>query len=180
MTIKSFSQFLAESDSSLADDAKVSSLVQEIDRCYGMYPDVSTSSVQIQEINFLEEKRDWPDFAETAKLASNQTAHCKMYLKFEKVSDIFEMQFDFDVTYQGVENFDKPDFNPRSPEQTDRMGISLEALALKKIQVKSSDINYSSGSFSKALGKTVLRFLLNVMKPLFDKIGDEALIIRQL
>lgn len=178
--IKNFSQFLAENDSSLAEDAQISALVQEIDRSYGNYPEVSSANVHVQEINFLEEKRDWPDFADTAELAKNQTAPCKMYMKFEKVDDQYEVQFDFTVTYKGVENFDKPDFNPRSPEQTERMGVSLEALALKKIQVKSSEITYTSSSFSKDLGKTVLRFLLAVMKPLFDKIGDEALIIRQL
>jgi hypothetical protein len=174
--IKNFSQFIAENE--LAEDAKVSALVQEIDRHYGNNPTVST--VHLQEINFLEEKRDWPDFADIAKLAENQTAPCKMYMKLEKVSEEYEVQFDFNVTFKGVENFDKPDFNPRSPEQTDRTGISLEALALKKIQVKSDSLNYASDSFSKDLGKTVLRFLLSVLKPLFDKIGDEALIIRQL
>lgn len=174
--IKKFSEFIAES--SLAEDAKISALMQEIDRNYGNYPTVSTA--HLQEINFLEEKRDWPNFADTAQLAKDQTVPCKLYLKFEKMSDEYEVQLDFKVTYKGVENFDKPDFNPRVPEQTDRMGISLEALALKKIQVKSSDISYASDSFSKDLGKTVLRFLLNVMKPIFDKVGDEALIIRQL
>jgi len=46
--------------------------------------------------------------------------------------------------------------------------------------VQSEGIAYDSEKFSKDLGKTVMRFLLNILKPQFDMVGDEALIIRQL
>lgn len=175
--IKSFAQFVNESDA-LAEDAKVSAIVQDIDRNYGNYP--SAAAQQTIDMNFLEEKREIPNFAEEAELAKDKVAHCKLYLKFSTSADEYQTQFDFDVTYKGVENFDKPDFNPRSPEQTERLGVSLEGLKLKKIQVKSATLTYAKENFNKDLGKTVLRFLLNVLKPSFDKIGDEALIIRQL
>ena len=87
---------------------------------------------------------------------------------------------DFDLTFKGVENFDKPDDDYNYNMYEKRMGISLETLNLKKIAVKSDSVSYSSTNFSKDLGKTVLRFLLHLFQSQFDMIGDEALIIRQL
>jgi hypothetical protein len=134
----------------------------------------------LQEINFTEERRDWPNFAEDAELAKEKTAPCKFYMKLEKGAEEIEIQIDFNVVYKGVENWDKPEFNPANPEETERLGVSLESLRLTKLQVQSPSFTYAKTNFTKDLGKTVLKFLLNIFTPVFDIVNDEALVIRQL
>lgn len=178
--IKTFSQFLLEEEekNDMSDDAQVSSLMQEIDRNYNSYATLATA--HFQEMNFLDEVRDWPNFTELAEIGKDKTAPCKMYMKVDKGAERFEVQLDFDVTYRGVENWDKPEFNPANPEETERIGVSLENLKLTKIQVKSGTVTFAKTTFSKDLGKTTLRFLVSILKDVFDIMNDEALNIRQL
>jgi len=195
--IKNFKEFLLEKDGeistpstpdasnvpktttgtpdALSEDAKISNIFQEIDRNYNNYP--SLGAQHLSDIIVLQEIRSWGNFLEKAKLEEEVTEPCKFFIKYEKEADVYQVQVNFDITYEGVENFDipEPDYGHQK-----RMGVSLKSLSLKRIKVKSSSISFDSENFSKDLGKTVLRFLLNIFKPEFDTIGDEALIIRQL
>lgn len=178
--IKNFNQFLNEKDGkdSMSEDAKISLVFQELDRNYNNFP--TLSALKSSEIQILEERRDWKDPAKIAQLEKLVTEPGKFYIKYQKENAIIEVQMDFDLTFKGVENFDKPDDDYNYNMYEKRMGISLETLNLKKIAVKSDSVSYSSTNFSKDLGKTVLRFLLHLFQSQFDMIGDEALIIRQL
>ena len=191
--IKNFKEFILEKEESIPDnavkqspvtgdsmanDAGVANLFQEIDRNYNNYP--SLSSLKSAEMIVLEERRDWPDFTKTTELETTKTEPCKFYIRFQKDGGEYQAQVDFDLSYKGVENFDIPEPDYWYEQNQKRMGISLEGIKLKKIMAKSNEISYNSSKFSKDLGKTVIRFLLNVFKPQFDMLGDEALIIRQL
>jgi hypothetical protein len=161
----------------LSQDARVANLFQDLDRNYNNYPTLAAS--HLSEINVEVERRVWKDFAKEAVLGEDKTEPGKFYIKFQMGVETYEVQVDFSLTYKGVKNYDvaEPGYDY---DQDPRQGVSLEGLSVKKIMVKSETIAYSSTKFSKDLGKTVLRFLLNIFKPLFDMIGDEALIIRQL
>jgi len=183
--IKKFKQFIAESEENpvvedpMTLDAKVAAIFQDIDRSYNNFPTIG--AIQTEDFLVLEEIKDWKDFTKIAVLGETKTEPAKFYLKFEKGPEEYQVQVNFTFSFKGVENYDSADFgyDPRK-EEDGSMGISLEKLTLKKIMVKSESISYSSEKFSKDLGKTVFRFLLNVLKPQFDMIGDEALVIRQL
>lgn len=183
--IKKFKEFLAETEQNaqpedpMTLDAKVAAVFQDIDRNYNNFP--SLGSIQTEDFLVLEEVKDWKDFTKLAVLGETKTEPAKFYLKFEKGPEEYQVQVNFTFSFKGVENYDSADFgyDPRK-EENERMGISLENLTLKKIMVKSESISYASEKFSEDLGKTVFRFLLNVMKPMFDMVGDEALVIRQL
>lgn len=177
--IKSFSKYVFESQDPMTEDARVANLFQEIDRNYNNYP--SLSSMKMQEILIYEERRDWKNFQEIVELENVKSEPCKFYLRFEMGADEYEVQIDFSISFKGVKNIDLPEpEHGLNDDGTQRVGTSLESISLKKIQVKSSSLKFNSSKFSKDLGKTVLRFLLNVFKPQFDMIGDESLIIRQL
>lgn len=177
--IKNFSQFVTENQEkdALSQDARVSNLFQDLDRNYNNYP--SLASAHLSEINVEVERRVWKDFNKEAVLGEKKTDPAKFYIKFQMGPETYEVQVDFSISYKGVKNYDvaEPGYDY---DQEPRMGVSLEGLSVKKIMAKSESLTYSSTKFSKDLGKTVLRFLLNVFKPLFDMVGDEALIIRQL
>lgn len=192
--LKNFEEFISEgkddffpankvektpsTEDSMTDDAGVANLFQEIDRNYNNYP--SLSSLKSAEMLVLEERRDWPDFSKTVELETVKSAPCKFYIRYQKDGGEYQAQVDFNISYKGVENFDIPEPDYWYEQNQKRMGISLEGIKIKKIMAKSNELSYSSSKSSKDLGKTVIRFLLNVFKPQFDMVGDEALIIRQL
>jgi hypothetical protein len=182
MMIKTFDQYINEKEDQPEDpmtaDAKISSIFQEIDRNYTNSPGLG--SVNTQEILILDERRNWKDVTELAVLGETKKEPGKFYLNYEKGPEDHKIQVDFEFSYKGVENFDVPEPDYAYFKNEKRLGISLEQIVLKKIMVQTDSIKYNSSKISKDLGKTVLRFLMNILKPQFDMVGDEALIIRQL
>ena len=175
--IKSFEQFINES-SDMNSDTTVSNLMQEVDRNYNDYPGMST--VKSTDINFSIDERKFPNFADEVELEKESTLPCEFHLKFTLRSEEYDMNLKFSVSFKGVENYDIPDPDYRHMQEEQRMGISLESMQIKRIIVKSSSLDYDSTKFGKDLGKTVLRFLLKIVKPQFDIIGDSTLSIQQI
>jgi hypothetical protein len=175
MKIKTtFLDFLAES--TLEQDAQVSALVQELQRNYETMTSFGSSAPT--SMKFIEEKKSW--YIDPKKIALEDTEEStgNLMVKIQKDADEIEFNLSFVFAYKGVENFDHEQGNMY--DEINRLGVSLEMLKISKISVKSQSLNYSETKFSKDLGKTVLRFLLDILRPQFDMIGDESLIIRQL
>jgi hypothetical protein len=176
--LKNFQQYLTEKEDSMLKDAAVSYMFQEVDRNYNNSPFLN--SMRTQTILIHEERRDWKDFTKDLELNTEKTQDAKFYMKFEREEDLVEFQIDFTIAYKGVKNFDIPEPSYDYNRVDARLGSSLENITVKRIKMKSNSISYNETKFSKDLNKTVLRLLLNIFKPQFDMIGDEALIIRQL
>jgi hypothetical protein len=181
MRLKKFSEFINEETSAKMDkSAQVSSIISEISRNYLNYP--SLSAMKDTDLNFIEEKRSWPNFMENAKLDADMDAPGKFYIKFSKNGEQFEVLVDFKVTYKGTENYDSAvtDYFKQEEEGTDRMGVALQKLRIVRLQVKSDLLSFNEKSLLPDLNKTLLGFMLGVLRPEFDMISDETLIIRQL
>jgi hypothetical protein len=181
--IQTFEKFVAENaepaDTAIASSAQVSNLFSEIQRNYLNLPGLDAQKKS--DLNFLEEKRSWPNFIETAKLETNIDAPAKFYLKFAKNGEEFQVTVDFKITYSGIENYDSAvgDYF-QSEEDGVRLGVALQKLRIVRVQVKSDFLNFNEQKLLPDLNKTVLGFMLGVLRPEFDLISDESLIIRQL
>jgi hypothetical protein len=181
MRIKKFIEFITETTTPEMDkSAQVSAVVSEIGRNYLNYP--SLSAMKETDLNFQEEKRKWPNFIETAKLDTDIEAPGKFYMKFSKNGEEFEILIDFNVAYKGTENYDSDvaDYFKQAEEGGARMGVALQKLRITRLQVKSDLLVYNEKRLLPDLNKTLLGFMLGVLKPEFDMISDETLVIRQL
>jgi hypothetical protein len=181
--IQTFEKFVAENadptDTVIASSAQVSNLFSEMQRNYLNVPGLD--ALKRTDLNFLEEKRSWPNFIETAKLETNTDAPGKFFLKFSKNGEEFQVTIDFKITYSGIENYDSAvgDYF-QSEEDGVRLGVALQKLRITKVQVKSDFLVFNEQKLLPDLNKTVLGFMLGVLRPEFDLISDESLIIRQL
>lgn len=190
MRIKKFHEFINEEEQedlqqreevnpALDSSAQVSNLIQELQRNYINYP--SIAAMKELSVTFLEEKRTWPAFGETAKLDTETESNSSLWMKFSKNGEVYELTIDFLIGYMGVENFDSAvtDYFPDEVENA-RLGVALEKLRIKRIAVKSDFLMFNETKILPDLAKTALGFMLGVLKPEFDLIADETLVIRQL
>jgi hypothetical protein len=181
MHIKKFSEFITEATTPEMDkSAQVSTIISEISRNYLNYP--SLSAIKETDLNFMEEKRQWPNFIETAKLDTDIESPGKFFMKFSKNGEDFEILIDFNVTYKGTENYDSAvtDYFKQEEEGNDRTGVALQKLRITRLQLKSDLLVFNEKRLLPDLNKTLLGFMLGVLKPEFDMISDETLVIRQL
>ena len=168
MYIDKFSLFEAEA---IIKESSVSSLIQDIDRCYNNYP--SLSAMETGDITFLEEKREYPKFSQEVKLEHTITKNCKIYFKVQRESEQYEILFYFKVSFRGIENYDMPEPGMNDNEQ--RLGVSLESLKTEKIQVKSPSLQFNSSSFGNSLDEIAMKFILALLKPEFDRVNDQTM-----
>jgi hypothetical protein len=180
MKIKKYKEFINETVSpEMEQQAKVSAIISDIQRNYLNYP--SISSVNQAELEFLEEKRSWPNFIKTAKLDTVIDSTGKFYIKYSKEGGIYELRVDFKISYKGIENYDSP-VSDMFPEEIDgkELGVALEDLKIVRLQARTDFLRFDSQNILPDLNKTVLGFMLKVLRPEFNLISDESLIIRQL
>jgi hypothetical protein len=189
--IKNFKEFILEKDEndpwkpkltpqkmdSLSSDARINSLFQDIDRDFNNYP--SLGALRASEIQITQEIRSWSGFQEKAELNTVKTEPCRLFLKFEKGPERYKVDLEFELSYKGVENYDipEPDYNYAVSDK--RLGVSLEKIHVTRITVKSDTAKFDSTEFNKTLRRTVDRFIVTLIRPDFDMIGDPAVLIAQ-
>jgi hypothetical protein len=189
--IKNFKEFILEKDEndpwkpkltpqkmdSLSSDARINSLFQDIDRDFNNYP--SLGALRASEIQITQEIRSWSGFQEKAELNTVKKEPCRLFLKFEKGPEQYKVDLEFELSYKGVENYDipEPDYNYAVSDK--RLGVSLERIHITRITVKSDTAQFDSTEFNKTLRRTVDRFIVTLIRPDFDMIGDPAVLIAQ-
>lgn len=166
---------LLESDMNKSSD--VSQVVREIERNY----DTFVGPVIIDtDTSLLAETRKWPVFMTSAKIEEEKTAACKYYIKVVIFGNVYELEIHFDVTYKGVQNYDNPNPDAFDKDREYRTAVSLEKLKIKRVAMRSDTLKFNETELLPDLKKNVYGLLLTILKPEFDMISDEELIIRQL
>lgn len=124
-----------------------------------------------------EERRDWRDTRKYVELEKTVTHDATYKLKFKLDEKHYLLTIDFDFSFKGDKEKDAPE--NASPEDLGRLNVVLNGIDLKKIELNSSDMNFSTSTFSELLKKTATDFLVKMMQVDYDTLGAEIYSLQQ-
>ena len=169
--IKNFDDFLFESHD---PDTKVVDTLSAIARYYessrAFYTDQSQFHVE-------EERRDWRDTRKYAELEELITHDAFYKLKFTMDGKNYLAEITFSFSFNGTKAKDAPD--ELSDGELNRLNVVLERIDLKRIVLKSTDMDYKSSNISEPIRKACEAFLVKVLEADYDSLGTEIYRIEQ-
>jgi len=175
--ILSYKDYLAEAEKNImSDSSTVSMVASEINRNYSKFvmPDREQDNIV-----FMQEKRSWPVFLNLQTQEEEKESKCTYYIQVAIDNQEYELEVHFIVKYKGQPEFDNNNPNDYDKESTD-FAVSLEDLKITRVALKSAGMKFDETTLLPDLKKNILGMLLTILRPEFDVIADEELIIRQL
>jgi hypothetical protein len=170
--IMNFCDFINEGKET-SDDAVID-ILRSLSRNYESKKFFYTDLLQFE---VEEERRDWRDTRKYVELEKTVTHDATYKLKFKLDEKHYLLSIDFKFSFKGDKEKDAPE--NASPEELGRLNIVLSGIDLKKIELNSSDMNFSTSTFSELLKKTVTDFLVKMMQVDYDTLGAEIYSLQQ-
>ena len=158
MTFKNFKEFLNESN--IDSDTKVVDMISSLARNYESSRAFYTDQLQY---NVEQERRDWRDTRKYAELEKLVTHEAFYKIKFSMDGKHYLVEINFDFSFNGTKEKDAPDELSSAPG-IDRLNVVLEKIELKKINIKSTDLDYTSDKISEPIRKACEAFLIKVLE----------------
>lgn len=171
MAFKNFREFLNESNTDT--DTRVVDLFSAVARNYEASRAFYTDQLQY---NVEEERRDWRDTRKYAELEKLVTHEAFYKSKFSMDQKHYLIEINFDFSFKGIKSKDTPDIVSADP---DVLNVVLEKIDLKKIKVRSTDLDYTSSEISEPIRKAAEAFLVKVLEVDYDTLGAEIYRIEQ-
>ena len=169
--IKNFTEFLNESNDT---DMKISDIFSSLARNYEHGVKFFTDILQFK---VEEEHKDWEEIRPLAELEKMKTekAHYKLLFSIDEIQ--FLLELDFDITFKGKRERD-------SPEETTeydlaRLNTVLEDLKIKHIKIISKNVKYDTSSPVENIKKHCLNFMVKMMSPNYDTLGEKIYSLEQ-
>ena len=112
--------------------------------------------------------------AELEKMKTEK-AHYKLLFSIDEIQ--FLLELDFDITFKGKRERD-------SPEETTeydlaRLNTVLEDLKIKHIKIISKNVKYDTSSPVENIKKHCLNFMVKMMSPNYDTLGEKIYSLEQ-
>ena len=172
--IKNYENFLNESNGS--SDA-VTDLFRSLTRNYETTRVFFTDQVQY---SAEEEHKDWKKPADHVKMQTPITHDAHYMLVFRLDGKGYQVDIDFNFTFDGKKEKDAPE--TAYDEQMARLNIFLEDVNVKKVKVRSQNLNFeqSVGSMEDSLKKAITVFLVKMLSTEYDSLGGKIYSLEQI
>jgi hypothetical protein len=169
--IKNFEQFLNESND---QDFKVADIFSTLTRNYESKKMFYTDLLQFV---VEEERRDWGDIRAKAELEKKKTDEGFYKIVFVLDEKKHLLEINFDLTYRGTKEKDAPE--TASEEDLNRLNVVLEDVKVKKISLKASGMEFSTGSPSQNVLESCQKFMVKMLEVDYDTLGSEIYSLQQ-
>ena len=167
--IKNFKEFLNESVSS---DLDVINFVNSVTRAFN-------NDVYLGHFIVDTETRYWKeDLSTRAELKKPITEPAKYILNFKFNEKRCKLKCSFDISYFGQTEMDVPD-DSYTGEERDRIGVVLDELHIKKLEITSDEFNYDSSNIPERLKEAVISLMIKVMHHEYDLLSPKLTSLQQ-
>jgi len=172
MRIKNYQSFLNES----ADSDPALDLIRNLTRNYESSRMFYTDQVQY---SAEEEHKDWTKPMDYVELEKPITKDGKYSLVFRLDGKGYQVKIDFSFTINGKKEKDAPE--TASDENLGRLNIVLEDVDIKKIRIRSQNVNIekTSGSIDDRMHKAIIAFLSKMLSTEYDTLGSKIYSLEQ-
>lgn len=159
-----FTQWLNESS---LEQTQLQRLLNEFARFY--VPVSKTASANELQFIITKEECNWPNMGEFEKLGKEVTKPAEYKAEFLLNSVKYKLTVDFDMicSYQNERDLGDPTLD------NGEMGVKLENMQVKKIQVESQSFNETVTNLNQATEKAVIAVLMQIMTGNFDVFGEK-------
>jgi hypothetical protein len=168
--IKNFNDFIFESEDK---DTRIVDLFSSVTRNYESSRAFYTDQLQY---HVEEERRDWRNTRKYAELEEVITHESFYKLKFSLDEKSYLIEINFNFSFNGSKDKDTPD---AMNDDTGTLNVILEKIDIKKIRIKSTDIDYVSSDVSSPIRKACELFLVKVLEEDYDTLGADVYKIEQ-
>jgi uncharacterized Zn ribbon protein len=168
MDIKSYSQFLFESDTVKLVDV-ISTLTRNYNSSDTFYTDLTHFVVE-------KEYKKWNETRKNVELKKNTIQDASYELIFKLDERPYTLKCEYTFIFFGQHEKDEPDAS--FDMTSDRLTVVLDGIDIKHFSLKSSDINYDS-NVSGQVSIAIKKFLIKVMINDYDMLSSKIYSLQQ-
>lgn len=171
--IKSYRNFLNESNGS---SDVITDLIRTLTRNYETTRVFFTDQVQY---SAEEERKEWKKPIDHVKIQTPTTHNAHYMLAYMMDGKGYRLDIDFNFTFDGKKEKDAPE--TISDEQMLRLNVILEDVEVKKLSLKSQNLDFekSGSSMDDNLRKAVTAFLVKMLSTEYDSLGGKIYSLEQ-